>query len=206
MPRQLRSRKNGQVLLNIGQLKKKNDNEEAGPLGRVLGGQEKRTTEAGTNPVLEVSCARRGQQVGPRGVSSRDGLTGSGGRPGRGSLAQDARCTGSLGDEGEGEGRQGRCRGGTKGIPRCDRKVRVWSRLSLREASGPRAARGRPPAPPPALGRAGAQGAGALPQCAGGGDATPARQGPLWCGRAGPRCRGRGSPVPLGHGLAGLAG
>ncbi|XP_065793214.1 basic proline-rich protein-like [Muntiacus reevesi] len=35
---------------------------------------------------------------------------------------------------------------------------------------------------------------------------TPARQGPLWGSRAGPRYLGRGLSVPLEHGLAGLAG
>lgn len=56
----------------------KNDNEQAGPLGRVLDGREERqrTTEAGTNPVLGVSCAKTSQQVGPRGVSGLGGLTG----------------------------------------------------------------------------------------------------------------------------------
>lgn len=121
------------------------------------------------------------------------------GEPGWGCLGQNDPALGSgVGDKGgvsgdRGEHPQPPCR--VPGEPQGDR-------LKFRSASStwrtPAAAsRPRP------RGGAGRRRAAAV---RGRRRAPPVRQGPLWRSRAGPCRRGRGSPVPLGHGLAGLAG
>lgn len=170
-------------------------------------------------PVVKRKCGEqwRQEQIPPwrfpvqRQVSKHVGPpagVGSGARPERGHVdpgysphggpARDTRrCCGSPSPRcPEGDARRVRPR-----RPPCHSRHSPGAGLSVR---GQHVA--APPAPGPALGRAGAQGAGAELAGAGGCGAAPGRQGPLWRRRPGPRRPRSRSPVPLEHGLAGLAG